>query len=130
MDGNKKKKNLFIIGTSNRLKQMDDAILQRFDLKLFIGLPDSAGRQSWIRNKINRPATIIPKQKRSESELIENNEREWKEEKRLKYKQWAYDQINIQEIIVNILIGICESDKLYMSKHFISSLIGDDKRFC
>jgi len=61
MDGNKKKKNLFIIGTSNRLKQMDDAILQRFDLKLFIGLPDSAGRQSWIRNKINRPATIIPK---------------------------------------------------------------------
>ena len=48
MDGNKRKKNLMIIGTSNRLKSMDDAFLQRLDIKLFIGLPNVDSRRNWI----------------------------------------------------------------------------------
>ena len=44
MDGNKRKKNLLVIGTSNRLKQMDDAFLQRLDIKLFLGLPNTPSR--------------------------------------------------------------------------------------
>ena len=49
MDGNKRKKNLLVMGTSNRLKEMDDAFLQRLDIKLFIGLPNTLSRADWIK---------------------------------------------------------------------------------
>ena len=54
MDGNKRKKNLMVVGISNRLKQMDDAFLQRLDIKLFIGLPNAASRADWIKRIIDK----------------------------------------------------------------------------
>ena len=54
MDGNKRKKNLLVIGTSNRLKQMDDAFLQRLDIKLFLGLPNTPSRADWILRIVNK----------------------------------------------------------------------------
>ncbi len=48
MDNNRRKTNLMVIGTSNRLKYKDDAFLQRLGIKLFISLPEIVFKQDWV----------------------------------------------------------------------------------
>ena len=62
IDGNKKKDNLFIMGTTNFIEKIADAFLQRMDIKIFIGLPSQDSREVWIEktvqkwlNEINEP---------------------------------------------------------------------------
>ncbi len=52
-DGNKKKHNLLLIATTNRLAAMDPAFVQRFDLKIFLGVPNYKARINWIDSFIN-----------------------------------------------------------------------------
>lgn len=53
IDGNKKKPNMLIIGTTNRLETMDAAFVQRMDIQIFLGVPNCEIRNSWIRKKFN-----------------------------------------------------------------------------
>lgn len=53
IDGNKKKKNLLVIGTTNRLEQMDSAFIQRMDIQFFLGVPNFKGRKDWINKFIS-----------------------------------------------------------------------------
>jgi hypothetical protein len=52
IDGSKKKPNMLIIGTTNRLETMDAAFVQRMDIKIFLGVPNCEVRKSWILRKI------------------------------------------------------------------------------
>jgi SpoVK/Ycf46/Vps4 family AAA+-type ATPase len=62
MDGAKKKPNLFILGTSNRLSEMDQAFKERFDLKMFLGLPNFDARKKWFKKMVeNYKKTIDTK---------------------------------------------------------------------
>jgi vesicle-fusing ATPase len=51
MDGTKKLNNILVIGMTNRLSLLDDALLRpgRFEIHLEIGLPDEAGRNSILK---------------------------------------------------------------------------------
>ncbi len=51
IDGNKKKPNMLIMGTTNRLEKMDDAFVQRMDIKIFLGVPNTVIRDKWIAKK-------------------------------------------------------------------------------
>ncbi len=52
IDGNKKKENMLIMGTTNRLEKMDDAFVQRMDIKIFLGVPNTIIRKKWILRKM------------------------------------------------------------------------------
>ena len=51
MDGMNAKKTVFIIGATNRLEHLDDALLRpgRFDRQIFVGPPDLKGRLEILR---------------------------------------------------------------------------------
>lgn len=51
-DGNKKKPNLLIIATTNRLEQMDPAFNQRMDIKIFLGVPNFQARLQHFIKKL------------------------------------------------------------------------------
>lgn len=41
--------NTTVIAATNRLEDLDEAILRRFDVKIFVGLPDYCTRQQLLR---------------------------------------------------------------------------------
>lgn len=51
IDGSKKKSNMLIIGTTNRLEKMDKAFNERMDIKVFLGVPNCEIRKNWILRK-------------------------------------------------------------------------------
>jgi SpoVK/Ycf46/Vps4 family AAA+-type ATPase len=52
IDGSKKKPNMLIIGTTNRLEKMDQAFNERMDIKVFLGVPNCEIRKNWIYRKL------------------------------------------------------------------------------
>lgn len=46
IDGGKKKSNLLMWGTTNRLENMDKAFCDRFDVKIFHGTPNFVCRKN------------------------------------------------------------------------------------
>jgi SpoVK/Ycf46/Vps4 family AAA+-type ATPase len=60
-DGNKKKFNLLIIATTNRLAAMDTAFQYRYNIKIFLGGPNYESRRHWIENVVKKYINITGK---------------------------------------------------------------------
>jgi|GEM_PF-4920024 len=54
MDGLKKVNGLLILGSTNHIELMDNAVLSRFDSKIYFGLPDFEARKSIFENILKK----------------------------------------------------------------------------
>jgi len=65
-------KNLFIIGITNYIEKIDEAILRRFEIKIFIGNPTYDDRKIWLRKKINNIIDRIDNLNNQQKLTLEN----------------------------------------------------------
>ena len=142
MDGNKKKKNMLIIGTSNRLAEMDDAFKQRFDIKLFIGLPNAESRKGWLdsmvkkyldQKKYDQYRTELTRLRDNFSELFVKNTLNFTADALKKSLQEIISKsvnvleegrpVDFAQIIMGSLARICENDGIFISSYVPPMLV-------
>jgi hypothetical protein len=142
-DGNKKKNNLLMIGTTNRLEYMDPAFAQRMDIKIFLGVPNFQGREKWINNYIADFRNNNKKYEKILSEL--DNNKQLKNEIKFMTLNFSADAMKkcLSEICVyftylkeipknkeeyrhicfNIIENLCKRDGIYFGKYILPNIV-------
>jgi hypothetical protein len=147
-DGNKKKFNLLMIATTNRLAAMDPAFEQRYDIKIFLGVPNYEARRHWIDNVVKEYINNTDKKElnilRDEvfpfknqilnmtlnfsaqavlkvlGNIITNIEHHFNDLKDIKISS---NFEKIENVIYDSLRDTCKSNNIYLGKYLLPDLV-------